>query len=105
MEIILGESVILSIIVFIILISKSRNKWQWKLVLSISLVPFVLLFRYAIHSFIDGFTFIGPSPSSFGLEAVFDTILILYMVCPYIYVPATLFLILSIVQLKKKKTN
>ncbi len=105
MGIILGESVILSIIVFIILISKSRNKWQWKLVLCISLAPFFLLFRYAIHSFIDGFTFIGPTPSSFGLQAVFDTILILYMVCPYIYVPATLFLILSIVQLKKKKTN
>ena len=99
------ESIIVGIIIFIILISKSKSKWGWKLVLCISLAPFVMLFRYTLHSFIDGFTFIGPSPSSYGLEAVFDTILILYMVLPYIYVPATIFLILSIIQLKKKKIN
>ncbi len=105
MNIFIEESALLCLVIFIITMIKSRNKWQWKLVLCISLVPFILLLRYSIHSFIYGFTLWGSTPSSYGFEAVFNTILILFIGAPYIYVPATLFLILSIIQLKKKKTK
>lgn len=77
----------------------NHKKLLWKILLILGILPFFLLIIYEIHCLIYGFNFLFNT--SYGLEAIRDSISIMaYLFWP-IYILGILLIIISIIKLKK----
>ena len=79
------------------------NKFIWKILLIISLIPFIIVISYGIFSSINGFSglCILNCTKEYGLIAFRDSIISLSYICWPIYIISLILIVLAIIKIKK----
>lgn len=80
-----------------------NNKLFWKGMLFLGLFPYIYLIYNIIQCFFYGITFFNHT--SYGFDAVELVIILDFYLYWFIYIPATILIIVSIVKMSKNKSK
>ena len=92
---------ILIVDMYLLFLNNRNTKKKWLTMLIISLIPYLVLLAYGIDSFINGYSIF--TLKYYGFYGMYTTIFLMFLFMWYIFVPALLFVIISIVKMIKLK--
>ncbi len=95
------QSFFILIIIFLILLKMKKNI-LWSILLCIGLFPFVYIFLGAIHSYFYGSGLVGDEG---GLDSALFVIYLYVLTLWYIYLPAFILFVISIIKLITNKKS
>lgn len=81
---------------------KKHTNDYWHNLMIIGLIPYVFLFLIAINTFFEGSGLVGDTG---GFESALFSIVMIFAFFWFIYVPATIMVILSIYKIHKNKKD